>query len=84
MSKRKTDFRSIKALRDRAMARSELRLQGSPRAPAAGATSFSIKTEDPEIARLVAAFLARKGQKPDMPANPKASDSGLAKGQDSA
>jgi hypothetical protein len=60
MSKRKTDFRTIRALRDRAMARPELRLAASPRTPADGVTSFSIKDVDPETARLVLEYLEKK------------------------
>lgn len=74
MSKRKTDFRTIKALRDRAMARPELRLAGSPRAPAAGPMSFPVKAPDADTALLVADFLARKGHKPVLPVNPKGSE----------
>ena len=74
MSKRKTDFRTIKALRDRAMARPELRLAGSPRAPAAGPMSFPVKAPDANTARLVADFLARKDQASLMPAVPKGSE----------
>lgn len=84
MSKRKTDFRTLRARRDSAMARPELRLQPSPREAPAGATSYPIKARDADTDALIAAYLARKGQKPDMPANPKASDSGWQRGRDSA
>ena len=60
MSKRKTDPRAGRALRDRAMSRPELRLASVPRESPAGATSYAIKKPDPEVERLVAEFKAKR------------------------
>jgi hypothetical protein len=84
MSKKKTDFRTLRARRDSAMARPELRAESERREAPAGATSFPIKVASAEDSRLVADFLARKGQKRDVPANQDASDSGWQRGRDSA
>lgn len=60
MSKRKTDFRTIRARRDGAMARPELRLESEKRESPAGATSFPVKASDPETERLVREFMERR------------------------
>lgn len=52
--------RNAKAKRDMALERGEFRYPSALRAPAAGATSFSIKADDPETARLVAEYLAKR------------------------
>jgi hypothetical protein len=55
--------RRAKARREFALARPEMLQPSSPRAPAAGPTSMAVKVEDPAVADMVAAFLARRGDK---------------------
>ena len=49
-----------KARRDNALARMDLRQPTTPRTSAAGPTSHSIKVPDPEAARAIEAFLAKR------------------------
>lgn len=53
--------KKAKARRAHALARNELRGPSTPRTSAAGATSAPVKAADPDTARMVAEFLARRG-----------------------
>ena len=53
-------FRKAKAKRDLAIERGEFRYPSAPRASAESPTSFPLKMPDPETARLVAEFLAKR------------------------
>lgn len=50
-----------KARRDKALMRPELRSESTPRAPAAGPTSFPVKKSDPVTERLVQEALRQRG-----------------------
>lgn len=55
--------RRAKALRDRALARVELRQpSSSPRDPASGPTSMAVKARDPADAILIEAYLRQRGR----------------------
>lgn len=60
MTRRSKGKKAARARRAWAMERPELRRASAPRVPAAGVTSMSIKSPDPEAARLVAEFEARR------------------------
>ena len=60
MDRRSKVDKAARARRDYALGRPELRLPSVPRVAAAGATSAALKAADPEAARLVAEFEARK------------------------
>lgn len=51
----------IKARRAHALARLDLREPSTPRSPAAGPISHSIKADDPAVRAAIDAFLARRG-----------------------
>jgi hypothetical protein len=50
-----------RAKRQSALERNELRQPSEARVSAAGVTSFSIKDADPELSRMIADFLAKRG-----------------------
>jgi hypothetical protein len=60
MTKRKTDARPARSLRDRAMSRPELQLPSVARVAPAGATSYAIKAEDSAIRRMIDEALAER------------------------
>lgn len=63
-SKGRTDFRAIKARRDKALSRPELRAEarsGIVSKPSSGATSAPIRDADPETRAMIDAALVRKG-----------------------
>ena len=54
--------RNAKARRAAALQRVELGFPTVPRVPAAGATSYAVKAEDPETARLIREFEERRAK----------------------
>lgn len=57
-----TGQKRLRARRDHALARLDLREESSPRKPAAGATSACVKVIDPELERMIAAALERRSK----------------------
>lgn len=54
--------KKAKARRAFALERLDLRQPTTPRLPAAGPVSHAVKRQDPETARAIAEFLAKKGR----------------------
>ncbi len=61
MTHRKPDYRGLRARRDLALARNELRRESVPHEAAAGVTSAPVKVRDVATERLVADFLEHFG-----------------------
>lgn len=55
------NVRRVKARRDKALARMELRGASEPRVAPSAPTSFPIKVQDPETRRLIDEALAKRG-----------------------
>ncbi len=60
MTHRKPDYRGLRARRDLALARNELRRESVPHEAAAGVTSAAVKARDSQIDGLIRDFLERK------------------------
>ncbi len=61
MTHRKPDYRGLRARRDLALARNELRRESVPHEAAAGVTSAAVKVKDAATERMVADFIGRMG-----------------------